>query len=84
MKASNGFHKIRTQFGVLTTQYRTDELEKCAVKVVEVNGWESDDLLTLREAARRFNNRGIEVSVCKCKSTTEEQKFQCVNANLSA
>lgn len=36
VKASNGFHKICTQFAVLTTQYQTDEL---AVKVVDVNGW---------------------------------------------
>jgi len=56
VKASNGFHKICTQFGVLTTQYRADELERSAVKVVDVNGWESDDMLSLREAARRFNN----------------------------
>ena len=82
VKASNGFHKIRTQFGVLTTQYRTDELEKCAVKFVEVNGWESDDLLTLREAARRFNNRETEVSVCNCKSKCLTKRCKCFKVGV--
>ena len=77
VKASNGFHKIRTQFGVLTTQYRTDELERSAVKVVDVNGWESDDMLSLREAARRFNNRETEVSACKCKSQCLTKRCRC-------
>ena len=77
VKTSNGFYKIRTQFGVLTTRYRTDELEKSAVKVVDVDGWESDDLLTLREAARRFNNRETEVAVCKCKSKCLTKKCKC-------
>ena len=82
VKASNGFYKIRTQFGLLTTQYRADELEKSAIKVVDINGWESDALLTLREAARRFNNRETEVSVCKCKSKCLTKRCKCFKEGL--
>ena len=82
MKATNGFYKIHTQFGVLTTRYRTDELEKSAVKVVDVNGWESDDTLTLREAARRFNNRETEVAVCQCKSKCLTKRCKCFKEGL--
>lgn len=26
---NNGFHKVKTQYGVLKTQYRSDQLERC-------------------------------------------------------
>lgn len=77
VKITNGFHKIRTQFGVLKTQYRTDELERCSFMVAEVDGWTDDAVLTLREVARKFNMRTNEVAVCKCKSTCATKKCQC-------
>ena len=77
VKISNGFHKIRTQFGVLRTQYRTDELEKCPFKVAEVEGWINEVVITLREAARKFNKRTDVVAVCKCKSTCATRKCRC-------
>lgn len=77
VKVSNGFHKIRTEFGVLRTQYRTDELEKCAFNVAEVEGWKNEVILTLREAARKFNKRADAVAVCKCKSTCATKKCRC-------
>lgn len=77
VKISNGFHKIRTQFGVLKTQYRTDELERCSFMAAEVEGWTDDAVLTLREAARKFNKRTNDVAVCKCKSTCTSRKCKC-------
>ena len=29
VETNNDFHKIKTQYGTLKTQYRTDELERC-------------------------------------------------------
>lgn len=77
VKISNGCHKIRTQFGLLSTQYRPDELEKCSFKVVEVEGCDNDKEITLREAARKFNKRSDEVAVCKCKSGCKSKKCTC-------
>ena len=78
VKISNGSHKIRTQFGLLYTQYRADELEKCSFKVVEMEGWDKDDKeITLREAARKFNKQSDEVSVCKCKSGCKSKNCAC-------
>ena len=77
VKISNGFHKIRIEFGVLKTQYRTDELEKCNLNITEVEGWDNEALLTLREAARKFNKRADVVAVYKCKSTCATRKCRC-------
>lgn len=63
VNVTNGFHKIRTQFGVLKTQYRTDELERCLFLTAEVDGWTDDALVTLREVARKFNMRTNEVYI---------------------
>ena len=82
VKINNGFHKIKTQYGVLKTQYRTDELERCASITGDVEGWENDEIITLREAARRFNRRKGEVSVCKCKSGCSNKKCKCFKHNL--
>lgn len=56
MEAKNGFYKIKTQFGVLKTRYKTDELERCRSLSTD-EGWGNDEIITLREAARRFNRR---------------------------
>ena len=82
VNVSNGFNKIRTQFGALKTRYRSDALEKCAVRVVEMEGWESDNVLTLREAARKFNKRETEVSVCKCKSNCLTKRCICIKQGV--
>ena len=56
VEAKNGFYKIKTQFSVLKTQYRTDELERC--RSLSTNeGWGNDKIITLREVDRRFNRR---------------------------
>ena len=78
----NGFHKIKTQYGILKTQYRTDELERCAFLSSVVEGWKNEEIITLREAARRFNRRKGEVSVCKCKSGCRNKKCKCFKCNL--
>lgn len=77
VKISNGFHTIQTQFGMLRTQYRTDELEKCPFKVTEVESCSNDTVLTLREAARKFNKRTDAVACCKCKSSCATRKCRC-------
>ena len=82
VKISNGCHKIRTQFGLLRTQYRPDELEKCSFKVVEVEGFDNDKEITLREAARKFNKRSDKVAVCKCKSGCKSKKCIAVPASI--
>jgi len=58
----------------LKFQYWTDELERHAVKVVSVDGWENDMVISLREASWKFNHRQDDVSLCKCK-------FGCNNKN---
>ena len=55
MKISTNTHKIRTQYGILKFQYRTDELERHAVKVMSTDGWEADAVILLSEAAQRFS-----------------------------
>jgi len=82
VKISKGFHKIRTQFGVLKTQYRTDELERCSFVAAEVEGWNDDVVLTLREAARKFNKRANDVAVCKCKSGCTSRKCICFKSGI--
>ena len=82
VKISNGSHKIRTKYGVLKIQYRTDELERHAVKDVSVDGWENDTVISLREAARKFNLRRNDVAVCKCKSGCDNKKCRCFRGNL--
>ena len=74
VKISNNTHKIRTQYGILKFQYRTDELERHAIKVVSTDGWEDDVVISLREAAWRFNHRRDDVAVCKCKSRCNSNK----------
>ena len=63
-KASGEFYKIRTECGLLSRQFRSDELEKYDTVTAksEIN---SEDLsvITLREAAKRFNSRKNEVSL---------------------
>ena len=83
VKISNNSHKIRTEYGVLKTQYRTDELEKNAVKVVGLDGWEDDAVISLREAAKRFNHRKDDVAVCKCKFGCNNNKCRCFKTNLA-
>ena len=82
VKIANGLHKIRTQFGVLATQYRTDELEKYSSKVIEAEGWRNDAVLTLREAARKFNKRNNVVACCKCKSSCTTRKCRCFKLGI--
>ena len=77
VKISNNTHKIRTQYGILKFQYQTDELERHAIKVVSTNGWEDD--VVVREAARRFNHRRDDATVCKCKSGYNSNKCRCYN-----
>ena len=81
VETNNGFHKIKTQYGVLKTQYRTDELERCRSLSTD-EGWGNDEIITLREAARRFDRREEEVSVCKCKSGCGNKKCRCFKQNL--
>ena len=54
--------KLLSYIAVLKTQYRIDELEKNAVKVVGLDGWEDDAVISLREAAKRFNHRKDDVA----------------------
>ena len=77
VKITNGFHKIRTQFGVLETQYRTDELESCSFLAAIVDWWTDDAVLTLREVERKFNMQTNEVAVYKCKSACTTKKCKC-------
>ena len=77
VKITNGFHKIRTEFGVLRTQYRTDELEKCQFKVAKAEGWIDEAVITLREAAKKFNKHNDAVAFCKCKSACTTRKCRC-------
>lgn len=77
VKVSNGFHKIRTQFGILRLQYKTDKLEKCPFKVAEVEGWIDEAVITLRETAREFNKRTDVVAVCKYQSACAIRKCRC-------
>ena len=67
-------YKIGTQYGILKFQYWTDELERHAIKVVTTDGWENDAVISLREAARRFNHRKDDFAVCKCKSGCNSQR----------
>ena len=82
VKISNNTHKIRTQYGILKFQYCTDELERHAIKVVSTDGWEDDAVISLREAARRYNHRRDDVAVCKCKSGCNSKKCRCFKENL--
>ena len=82
-KASGEFYKIRTEYGLLSRQFRSDELEKYDTVTAksEIN---SEDLsvITLREAAKRFNSRENEVSVCKCKSGCNTNRCKCFKSNV--
>ena len=82
VKIAKGLHKIRTQFGVLATQCRTDELEKYSDKVSEAEGWRNDAVITLREAARKFNKRSNVVACCKCKSSCATRKCRCFKLGI--
>jgi len=83
IKASGEFYKIRTEYGLLSRQFRSDELEKYDTVAAksEIN---SEDLsvITLREAAKRFNSRENEVSVCKCKSGCNTNRCKCFKSNV--
>jgi len=57
VKICNDTHKIRTKCGMLKFQYQTDELERHAVKVVSVDGWENDMVISLRQALWKFIHR---------------------------
>ena len=81
VEEKNGFHKIKTQYGVLKNQYRTDELERCRSLSTDEE-WGNDETITLREAARRFNRREGEVSVCTCKSGCGNKRCKCFKQNL--
>ena len=82
VKISNNTHNIRTQYGILKFHYRTDELEIHAVEVVSTDGWEDDAVISLQEAARRFNGRRDDVAVCKCKFGCNSKKCRCFKGNL--
>ena len=85
VKISNGSHKIRTQFGLLCTQYRADELEKCSLKVVEVEGWDKDDKeITLREAARKFNKRSEEFQYASVSQDVRARSVLASNMECTA
>ena len=42
----------------------------------------NDETITLREAARRFNRREGEVSVCTCKSGCGNKRCKCFQTKL--
>ena len=50
---------------------------KCSLNITEVEGWDNEALLTLREAARKFNKRADAVAICKCKSTCATMECRC-------
>ena len=57
-KVSGSFHKVKTEFGVLSRQLRSDELEKYDEKITaSEKDWENLETITLREAAKKFNSR---------------------------
>jgi len=81
VKICSNTHKIRTKCGILKFQYRTDELERHAVKVVSVDGWENDSVILLREALWKFNHRQDDKMMFNCASvslvaTTKMQMLQ--------
>jgi len=84
IKSSNGFYKLKTSHGVLDRQFRTDELEKCEIDAFEaIDDFTEKKVVTLREAAKRFNRREKEVSACKCKFGYNSRKCPCKKMSLS-
>jgi len=61
-KMKNKFSNAkRLKLKILKFQYQTDELERHAVIVVSVDGWENDMVISLREALQKFNRRRDDV-----------------------
>jgi len=57
IKVSGGFHKVKTEFGVLSRQLRSDELEKYDEKIVaSEKDLQNLETMAMREAAKKFNS----------------------------
>ena len=65
-------------------QYRNDELERHAVKVVSTDGWEADAVILLSEAAPRFSYRRHDFVVTSASLDATARSEDTLKKTLSA
>ena len=77
-----GSYKVKTEHGVLKGRCRADQLQKYFHATVQCAGWETDPTITLRSAAKNFNQRKSDISYCKCKSGCMNGKCRCLKKGI--